>query len=30
MHFSPEGLRDEHTRSLNAFIKFLKGLDGGV
>ncbi|TDC96967.1 CBS domain-containing protein [Actinomadura sp. 7K507] len=30
MHFSPEGVRDEHTRALNAFIKFIKGLDGGV
>ncbi|GAA4240565.1 hypothetical protein GCM10022254_65720 [Actinomadura meridiana] len=29
MHFSPEGVRDEHTRTLNAFIKFIKGLDGG-
>ncbi|MFI0483120.1 CBS domain-containing protein [Actinomadura sp. 9N215] len=28
MHFSPEGVRDEHTRALNAFIKFIKGLDG--
>lgn len=30
MHFSPEGVRDEHTRALKAFIKFIKGLDGGV
>ncbi|MFI0411527.1 CBS domain-containing protein [Actinomadura sp. 3N508] len=28
MHFSPEGVRDEHTRALSAFIKFIKGLDG--
>lgn len=30
MHFSPEGVRKEHTRALTALIKFLKGLDGGV
>ncbi|WP_242884427.1 CBS domain-containing protein [Actinomadura litoris] len=28
MHFSAEAVREEHTRALNAFIKFIKGLDG--
>lgn len=28
MHFSPEAGRDEHTHTLTAFLKFIKGLDG--